>query len=88
MEEPSSLVISLVAEPVSLRDIIRSFSLKYEHNGPKAWSGHELRDIVQRDDHTEDKLIYAGFNPQLDARMPLFPPSAAPGENISSSLIR
>ncbi|GJE85183.1 hypothetical protein PsYK624_012610 [Phanerochaete sordida] len=70
-----SLSLTLVVEPVRMRDIVKSFSVKYSHGGAQTWAPRDALDLTRRDEHGFDDTFNFGFNPSIDPRLALFPPN-------------
>ncbi|KAI0743230.1 hypothetical protein BC629DRAFT_249560 [Irpex lacteus] len=67
-----SLTITLTVEPISMREVGRSFSVRYDHTG----GSHDLlsRDeMAKRDIHSFDRVFTYAYNPTIDERLQLFP---------------
>lgn len=66
------LTITLTVELISMREVGRSFSVRYDHTG----GSHDLlsRDeMAKRDVHSFDRVFTYAYNPTIDERLQLFP---------------
>lgn len=71
-----------------MRDIIKSFGVKYNHNGARSWAATDIDNLSRRDEHTIDEVFNVGFNPQIDSRLALFPPNTTLDDSVAEAVIR
>lgn len=88
LEDASGWRLTFLVESVAMRDIIRSFGVKYNHNGARSWAAAEVIGQSRRDEHGEDTTFNVGFNPDLGSRLPLFPPNTTLDDGVSETIIR
>ena len=80
--------LTLIAERVTMREVVKSFAVKYEHAGARSWSGHDMQDLARRDSHDEGTLVNFDFSPTIDSRLALFPPNSSVDESVATTVIR
>lgn len=88
LEDASSWRLTFLVEPVAIRDIIKSFGVRYNHNGARSWAAAEVIRQSRRDEHGKDTTFNVGFNPDLGSRLPLFPPNTTLDDGVSETIIR
>ena len=67
--------VTLAVDSVNIREIVKAFAVKYNHNGASSWAVRDVLGLPRRDEHGTDAAFNFGYNPNIDARLPLFPPN-------------
>lgn len=71
-----------------MRDIVKSFGVKYNHNGARSWAARDILDLSRRDEHGFDESFNFSYNPDIDACLPLFPPNTTLDGSVSEAVVR
>lgn len=80
--------LTIPATPVPLRDVVRSFAVRYDHAGASTWDARDaVGGLARRDEHALDDLFNFGFNPDIPARMPLFPPNTTLDDGVAAAVL-
>ena len=92
VKDSTGLRLTLAAERVSIRDVVKSFSVSYEYTGARYWSNDEVHELARRQIQPPPQVASAEFNfdfsPSIDPHFSLFPPNQTIAPNVSSSLVR
>ena len=81
------LRVALAVEPVQMRDIVKSFAVKYRHGSASSWAPPDSNGIARRDEHGFDNTFNFGYNPTIDARLPLFPPNSSLDDGVTAAVV-
>ena len=87
VENRAALRLTLVVEQVLLRDVVKSFAFRYDHNGARSWSAIESANLARRAEHLETDTFSGSFDPTLPARLPIFPPNLTLNTDIGQDVI-
>lgn len=92
VEDPVHQRLTVVVEPTSLRALVKTFAVHYNHNGARVWVPRDVggleRRQLQAGGQALDTSYTFGWNPTLDAMLSLWPPNRTLNANMSQSVIR
>ena len=77
-----------MVEPALMRDIVKSFGVRYNHNGARFGATRDVLGLSRRDEHGENQFISFSYNPDIDAHFPLFPPNTTLDNDVAVAVIR
>ncbi|KIP10303.1 hypothetical protein PHLGIDRAFT_11390 [Phlebiopsis gigantea 11061_1 CR5-6] len=87
VDDSAALRLTLVVEQVTLRDVVKSFAVRYDHTGARSWSAAESASLARRAEHIETHVFHGDFDPKLPARLPIFPPNLTLNNDIGQDVI-
>lgn len=77
--------VTLIAKPISMREVGRSFHVRYAHTGASEWSTPQT--IGPRDTHSIDvPLVHFDYEPKIPTRLALFPPDLSIDDTVDSAV--
>ena len=82
MGDTAAHQLKLTAERVSMRDVVKSFAVKYEHAGARSWPGHGMQGLARR------SVLDLDFSPTINPRLALFPPDRLTHDGIAEDVVR